>query len=1176
MKTAEKYFARRLAVGLLIACVGLLLTVSPGIAQSPIDSTAGATVELLGNRIKEVEASAGLDQATATGLLELYRKALSFAEETRSHEEAEQNYARAREEAPEQARALRTELAALETTSAPPLSGGLQNQPLPELEQQLLIEKANLAALKAKLSELDELLEFQTPNANQAREGLTEAKTRLAVVVDELKVPAREDESAQMTEARRWSLENEAKALSARIQRLDQQLLSQPMRFELLQVQSDKAAFEHKRLSERVGVLQSIVVERRRADAETAGDEARETERKTLGKHPLVQNLAELNTQLSEQLKKLANDLEKVNKEEDDASAQANQIGDNFRTARQKLEIAGLSQALGQVLLEQSNNLPEPAAFRKAKRRREALIVESNLRQIRHQEERGRLRDIAGYVEDLLVDQPITEQARLQGELTELAETRRELIGKAIAADDTYLQTLSELEHAQRQLSETAAAYAAFLDERLLWIRSGEPPSWETLRSIPRTLSLFWSAENWHELGQAFVHPTPFAWILILGASGFTILFWKARVLRAALRRSGSKVGELRHDRFSHTMQAIGWTLALALPWPLLFVTLGLYLQSAGEVTLVLEHGLGDSGVWQGQFVPSMGAAFYFIAFISFNFVAFRMMCRPSGVAVVHFGWSASNTAVLRHEIRRLMFTFVPTGFLLFMTLAYDPPSFGGGFSRICVLILMAAMAFFFGRILAPATGALADYYANNPKRPLALLRYFWFGLGLAVPVVLAVLSTMGYVYTASVFAARLLDTLWLILAIIFIHQLVVRWLLLTERRLAFRAALERHQALRAAREAQTQNGAVGESTPLQLEEPQVDYAALSDDTTKLINTALILFAAFATWGIWAGELAAFRILDDVTLWHYSQVVEGAQKLVPITLTDAILALLIGIVGIIAARRLPALLEIVLLARLNITSGSRYTISTLTRYAIVAAGVILLFNLLGGSWSGIQWLIAALGVGIGFGLQEIVANFISGLILLFERPISPGHVVTVGETEGIVTDIRIRSTTIRTWDQKELVVPNKEFVTGRLLNWTLSDSITRIVIPVGIAYGSDVAHALELIDETAREHERVLDDPPPLVTFDSFGDNALTMILRCFVGSWEHRIPTGSELNLEINRKFEEAGIVIAYPQRDIHLDTAQPLDVRIHRVDTKSSDSNEQSRLHPVSDARPTPTGSA
>ena len=157
--------------------------------------------------------------------------------------------------------------------------------------------------------------------------------------------------------------------------------------------------------------------------------------------------------------------------------------------------------------------------------------------------------------------------------------------------------------------------------------------------------------------------------------------------------------------------------------------------------------------------------------------------------------------------------------------------------------------------------------------------------------------------------------------------------------------------------------------------------------------------------------------------------------------------------------------------------------------------------------------------------------------------------IVVGDTSGVVTRIRIRSTTIRNWDQKELVVPNKEFITGRLLNWTLSDPMARIVVPVGIAYGSDVGLALKLLHETAVEHERVLDDPEPLVTLEEFGDNALTLKLRCFIASMDFRLQTLSELNQAVYRKFDEAGIVIAFPQRDIHLDTSQPLDVRLHRL---------------------------
>jgi potassium efflux system protein len=122
-------------------------------------------------------------------------------------------------------------------------------------------------------------------------------------------------------------------------------------------------------------------------------------------------------------------------------------------------------------------------------------------------------------------------------------------------------------------------------------------------------------------------------------------------------------------------------------------------------------------------------------------------------------------------------------------------------------------------------------------------------------------------------------------------------------------------------------------------------------------------------------------------------------------------------------------------------------------------GILLVLGTLGVSWMHLQWMAAALSVGIGFGLQEIVANFVSGLIILFERPIRVGDTVTVGDTDGVVTKIRIRATTIRNWDRKELLVPNKEFVTGRLLNWSLSDPVTRIVLVVGVAYGSDVDRA---------------------------------------------------------------------------------------------------------------------
>jgi potassium efflux system protein len=150
----------------------------------------------------------------------------------------------------------------------------------------------------------------------------------------------------------------------------------------------------------------------------------------------------------------------------------------------------------------------------------------------------------------------------------------------------------------------------------------------------------------------------------------------------------------------------------------------------------------------------------------------------------------------------------------------------------------------------------------------------------------------------------------------------------------------------------------------------------------------------------------------------------------------------------------------------------------------------------------------------------------------------------------VVTRIQIRATTIRNWDRQELLVPNKEFITGRLLNWSLSDQTTRIQVPVGVAYGSNVQKAMALLYEAAEEHEKVLDEPPPSVIFDCFGDNSLNLNLRCFVGAQDERMPTLTELHEAINQRFNDAGISISFPQRDVHLDTSQPLYIRIRRDD--------------------------
>ena len=177
----------------------------------------------------------------------------------------------------------------------------------------------------------------------------------------------------------------------------------------------------------------------------------------------------------------------------------------------------------------------------------------------------------------------------------------------------------------------------------------------------------------------------------------------------------------------------------------------------------------------------------------------------------------------------------------------------------------------------------------------------------------------------------------------------------------------------------------------------------MSADTGKLLNLMLVIVGFFGFWFVWSDILPAFSVLHEVTLWYTSGVVAGEETQVPVSLADVAVAVLIAFLTIIAMKRLPPLLEILLLQRVNMTSGSRYTAKTLYTYAIVGIGMVAFFNVIGMDWSRVQWLFAALSVGIGFGLQEIVANFITGLIILFERPIRVGDIVTIGDKDGAVT-----------------------------------------------------------------------------------------------------------------------------------------------------------------------------
>jgi len=300
--------------------------------------------------------------------------------------------------------------------------------------------------------------------------------------------------------------------------------------------------------------------------------------------------------------------------------------------------------------------------------------------------------------------------------------------------------------------------------------------------------------------------------------------------------------------------------------------------------------------------------------------------------------------------------------------------------------------------------------------------------------------------------------------------------------------------------------------------------------------TERILRIVAIVW--WLGHtLEVFTIRDAVLKTLLAILTEPfAMGSISVSLAD----LLAFAVTIAAAFLLSGLVRFVLqedvFPRVVMRRGVSNAISTTVHYAILIFGFLLALAAAGFDLSRVALLAGAFGVGIGFGLQNVVNNFVSGLILLFERPIQVGDTIEVAGLLGDVKRIGPRSSTMRTFDGAEVIVPNGMLISDQVINWTLSDRRRRVSVGVGVAYGTDPEQVLEILRQVAQENETVQDDPAPLALFTGFGDSSLDFELRCWIPRYEEGFSVRSQLWVAINRKLAEAGIEIPFPQRDLHL----------------------------------------
>lgn len=1116
---------------LWLACLAALLFFPVSIlAQDESDAAEQQTeTELVNLKIAEIEASTTLGEETANILIDLYRRALTNFERARVEQEAADSLAETIKTAPEELENVRGLIKKLRNSDP---GKGLNIADGAELGQRLSDEKAKLIQAQEQLSTLRTQYTNQVARPNVARQRLGDARMEREVAVTEMNAPAPIGETSEITEARRWHLRSRAERLGAEVHKLEQEILTHQSRLALLEAKEEYAGLEVDRATVRTRTLEDTISGRRGAEAEQALQEAVMANQELASQYEAVSTLAAGNVELGDRLTQRSLETQEASEKRDSVVVLVSRLGEELNLTRNRLAIAGLNQAMGQLLIDQQRALPNLSALRKTTAERNKLVADVGLEQIEHGQQRRDLRDIDLYIDALVEDLPADAAESAREELRPLVESRRELVGQSIEASTRYLRILGELDMAQRQLTDAVRDYKKFLDSTLLWVRNTSPIRPDVFLSLPADIKRLTSPVNWGSFFRDFtagLSDNPLYAVLL---AVFLVLSLLRRRFLARVENHAACIGRITKDRFSYTIKALVNTVLAAGALPL---------------TVVLFAEAVLSGPEPALFSSSVAKVLPSLAIFTLVILFFLDACREKGLLRLHCGWTDATVDKLQGELRWFLVVFPMLRLIGDVSYNLDSGEVLGGLAVFGSVSSGIALGVLLFRLFNPAGGLLQEYLLQRPRSFLAQTRSFWVAVLTSILPLLIILWLFGYNYTADVLASSFVYSFWLLLWLMVLQSLLVRWLVLGYQQVELKAAIKRRDAARAARHAAKETaGETSDDNEVELVEPRIDFELLSSNSHLLIRTLMILVALFWLYLIWAPMIPALGILQDFPLWTRSGTVNGAIAQIPVTLADVLLAVIVAITTWAAVKGVPALLELLLLKTTSMTMGGRYTATTLLRYIIVGVGTIVVISTLGLSWSKAQWLVAALGVGIGFGLQEIVANFISGLVLLFERPIRVGDTVTVGDTSGTVTRIQIRATTIRDWDNRELLVPNKEFITGRLLNWTLSDELVRLVIPVGVAYGSDVTLAMKLAEEAAREHERVLDEPEPSILFSDFGDNSLNLSLRVYLPSMEHRLFTRSELNQLINQKFKEAGIQIAFPQRDVHLDTTRPLEIRM------------------------------
>ena len=944
------------------------------------------------------------------------------------------------------------------------------------------------------LDRLETQARTQPETLEQLRRERAEEAT--AEVWSPLQDPALADALAAWEEAR--DRRADARIIAAQ---LDAEVL--PARIELLRLELRVLDAEGRWLGQALGQLSEELAERAGEELRVLrADLRRLTEREpeaAVRFAPEIQSLLQRIDRVAETKTRIR----ELQTQRERYAAIESDLSQTLASVRERLEIGGLTDVLGGLLIEEERRL------------RGMLELRFVLRDLERELAQSRLRDIT-LRDDLRTLPPVPAEITEDRAATEIRRLQREVIVMQLQADELLTDQLRQTEVRLRAAVLQIEELSQLLRESLLWWPSHTPVGAEWSMRLPAALMALLDPASWKEIRSALIEVTigrPAGSLLTLLLAGL-LMVW-ARGTPGHLARLAEMTTHRFTDRIGLTFQAIGWSLLRVLPVPVLLASTGFRLERLPDIgpgVEILAIVLFSTALW-------WLVGHLFLLFTSRN-----------GVVMAHFDW---NPSVVR-RLRRHLAWYLPTQLLLiaFLALTFGHPNelVADVFGRVALFASVLVTGVFAWRMLAPWPNA-----ADNPRRERRrrLLRLTL----VAYAAVLLGLTLAGYLLTVATLLAHTINTV-VVVAIVWLgYSLATRALVLSETRLVIRRMREQRAKAAAAQTGLT----AGEGSTVEIPEPHLSVENVNQQTRTLLRVTSGAAMVLGLFWVWSEVLPALTWLDGVTLWSRTIVIGETEILSRVSLQDFLLAILLGVLFTLAARNLPGLVEILLSRSTRMDAAGRYTVTTLLRYVLAVVALISVFSLLGLRWAELQWMVAALTLGLGFGLQEVVANFVSGIIMLFERPVRVGDTITIGEYSGTVTRIRTRATTIVDWDNREIVVPNKNFITERLINWTLSDTTTRLVIPVGVSYDADVDQVMETLRSIAGNHPAALKDPAPSVFFLKFGDSALNFELRVYVSQLKDRLSTISELHQTIIREFRQKGIEIAYPQMDLHVRDMAP-----------------------------------